>query len=83
MLCRLYTVDYACEMCYVDCTMYTVQCNVTCVMCTVECSGGQCMQCSGDVYPGHDDEHAGGHVDGEQVVGELPLEHHQYLEGLS
>ena len=25
-------------------------------------------------HPGHNDEHAAGHVDGEQVVGELPLE---------
>ena len=24
--------------------------------------------------PGDDDEHAGGHVDGEHVVGELPLQ---------
>ena len=24
--------------------------------------------------PGHDDEHAGGHVDGQHVVGELPLQ---------
>ena len=25
--------------------------------------------------PGHDDEHAARHVDGDHVVGELPLEH--------
>ena len=30
------------------------------------------VQPEGD--PGHDDEHAAGHVDGEQVVGELTLE---------
>ena len=33
-----------------------------------------------EVDPGHDDEHAGGHVDGEEVVGELPLEHQHHLE---
>ena len=28
-----------------------------------------------EVDPGHDDEHAAGDVDGDEVVGELPLEH--------
>ena len=28
-----------------------------------------------EVDPGHDDEHAAGHIDGDEVVGELPLEH--------
>ena len=28
-----------------------------------------------EVDPGHDDEHAAGHVDGDEVVGELSLEH--------
>ena len=27
-----------------------------------------------EVDPGHDDEHAAGHIDGDEVVGELPLE---------
>ena len=30
--------------------------------------------------PGHYDQHAGGDVDGEEVVGELPLEHQDHLE---
>ena len=32
-------------------------------------------------HPGYYDEHAAGHVDGEQVVGELPLEDHEHLDG--
>ena len=35
--------------------------------------------CNNLPYPGDYDEHTGGHVDGQQVVGELTLEHHQDL----
>ena len=33
-----------------------------------------------EVDPGHDDKHAAGHVDGDEVVGELALEHKVYGE---
>ena len=33
-----------------------------------------------EVDPGHDDEHAAGHVDGDEVVGELALEHEVHGE---
>ena len=33
-----------------------------------------------EVDPGHDDEHAAGHVDGDEVVGELALEHKVHRE---
>jgi hypothetical protein len=36
------------------------------------------VQPEGD--PGDDDEHAAGYVDGEQVVGELPLEGEVYCQ---
>ena len=33
-----------------------------------------------EVDPGHDDEHASGHVDSDEVVRELSLEHEVYRE---
>ena len=33
-----------------------------------------------EIDPGHDDKHAAGHVDGDEVVGELPLEHQVHRE---
>ena len=39
---------------------------------------GVLVQPEGD--PGHDDQHAAGHVDGDQVVGELTLEDQLHLQ---
>ena len=36
--------------------------------------GGDSVGVEPEADPGHDDEHAAGHVDCQQVVGELPLE---------
>ena len=36
--------------------------------------GGDSVGVQPEADPGDDDEHAAGHVDGQQVVGELPLE---------
>ncbi len=33
-----------------------------------------------EIDPGHDDEHAAGHIDGDEVVGELALENEVHSE---
>ena len=43
-------------------------------------SGGDWAVIKPEADPGHDDQHAGGDIDGEEVVGELPLEHQHHLE---
>ena len=42
--------------------------------------GGDSVGVQPEADPGDDDEHAAGHVDRDQVVGELPLEDQLHLE---